>query len=163
MECSSFITCCNLDIPSCFYDTTRFAYVRGDGRRLLFKDKEFDIAFSNSVIEHVGSFADQRLFADEIRRVGKSYWVQTPHKWFFVEPHLVALFIHYFPRRLQRRLIRYFTAWGLATKPSQDQVDEFLNSTRLLTEAEAKSLFPDGTIYREKFLFFTKSFVVYKR
>jgi hypothetical protein len=162
-EFGCFVTCCNLHIPSCSYDTARFAYVLGDGRKLSFKDEEFDIAFSNSVIEHVGSFDDQKKFADEIRRVGKSYWVQTPNKWFFVEPHLVAPFVHYLPHRFQRTLIRYCTPWGLATKPSQGQVDDFLKSTRLLAEAEVRSLFPDGEIYREKFLLFTKSFVVYKR
>lgn len=163
LKCGAFVTCCDLYVPSWSYDTARFAYVRADGRNLPFKDGEFDIAFSNSVIEHVGPFDDQRKFADEIRRTGKSYWVQTPHKWFFVDPHLLAPFVHYLPQRLQRRLIRYCTLWGLATKPSQDQVDDFLRSTRLLTEAEVRSLFPDGTIYRERFLLFTKSFVIYKR
>lgn len=159
----SFVTCCNLHMPSCGYDTARFAYVIGDGRKLAFRDKEFDIAFSNSVIEHVGSFEDQRKFAEEIRRVGRSYWVQTPNKRFFVEPHLVAPLIHYLPAWVQRKLIRYGTPWGLATKPSQKQVDEFLATTHLLTEPEMRELFPDGTIYREKFLLFTKSVVVYKR
>src|ERR1700679_1063065 len=42
----------------------------GDGRRLP-ADQSFDIVYSNSVIEHVGTKADQEAFAKEIQRVGK--------------------------------------------------------------------------------------------
>lgn len=162
MNCPSRITCLNLEVPETAYDTAKFSYVRGDGRCLPFGEKAFDIVFSNSVIEHVGSLDDQRKFAEEIRRVGKKYWVQTPNKWFFVEPHLITPWIHYLPPGLQKKLVRYFTIWGLVTKPSRDQVDRFLATTRLLTGKELKRLFPDGKIYRERFLLFTKSFVVYR-
>ena len=114
------------------------------------------------MIEHVGNFDEQRKFSEEIRRVGKAYWVQTPNRWFFVEPHLMTPLIHYLSQGLQKKLLRYFTIWGLVTKPSRDQIDIFLRTTRLLTEKELKQLFPDGTFYREKFFGFTKSFVVYK-
>src|SRR5689334_2916735 len=56
--------------------------VAGDGRKLPFKDAAFDIVFSNSVIEHVGTRADQQMFASEIARVGRRYWVQTPNQGF---------------------------------------------------------------------------------
>ena len=161
MNCSSHITCLNLDVPQNFCDTSTFSYVRGDGRCLPFGEQIFDIVFSNSVIEHVGDLNEQTKFAEQVRRVGKSYWVQTPNKWFIVEPHLIALFIHYLPWGMKKRLIRYFTVWGLVTKPSQDQISDFLNHTRLLTERELRQLFPDGTVYREKFFLLTKSFVVY--
>ena len=52
--------------------------VKGDGRKLEFDNNEFDIVFSNSVIEHVGDFQDQKLFSKEILRVGKKIWIQTP-------------------------------------------------------------------------------------
>src|SRR5271168_3808130 len=52
-----------------------------------FKDKEFDIVFSNSVIEHVGGDVEIRQMADEILRVGKKYYIQTPNRHFPVEPH----------------------------------------------------------------------------
>ena len=42
----------------------------------MFGEREFDVIFSNSVIEHVGQFADQQRMADEVRRVGEGYWVQ---------------------------------------------------------------------------------------
>src|SRR5205814_4162343 len=38
-------------------------YVQGDGRALQFSDHEFDIVFSNAVLEHVGDWGDQQSFA----------------------------------------------------------------------------------------------------
>jgi hypothetical protein len=74
-----------------------YTLVQGSGTKLDFADHSFDIAFSNSVIEHVGSFDAQRAFAEELRWVGRQLWVQTPARSFFFEPHLLAPFIHFLP------------------------------------------------------------------
>ena len=65
----------------------------GDGCALKFPDKSYDIAFSNSVIEHVGSWERQQAFAKDIRRVGKAIWVQTPARECLIEPHYLAPFL----------------------------------------------------------------------
>jgi hypothetical protein len=126
---------------------------------LDFADHSFDIAFSNSVIEHVGALDEQRAFADELRRVGRQLWVQTPARSFFFEPHLLTPFIHFLPHSWQRRLVRNFTLWGWVTRPSQASVDRMLGELRLLDYATFRALFPDCEIRRERFLGFTKSFV----
>jgi hypothetical protein len=82
----------------------------GDGRSLEFADKSFDLAFSNSVIEHVGDWTDMRQFAAELQCVGKSFHCQTPNKWFPVEPHFGTLFLYWIPSLLSRYVIvRYLT------------------------------------------------------
>jgi hypothetical protein len=141
------------------WEKGQFTRIQGDGRNLDFGDNSFDIAYSNSVIEHVGGWKDQMAFAAEIRRVAPQYYVQTPNRRFFIEPHLIAPFVHYLPIRLSRRLVRYFTVWGLVTKPSQDQVDEFLASIQLLSKKELKILFPDAKILEERFLGLVKSII----
>lgn len=133
--------------------------VRGDATRLDFPDNTFDIAYSNSVVEHVGTWSDQVAFAREIARMAPRYYVQTPNRWFAVEPHLLAPLLHFLPRRILRRLVRYCSIWGLVTKPSQGRVDEFLASIQLLSERELRTLFPDATIRRERFLGMTKSLI----
>lgn len=136
-----------------------FVCVRGDGCALSYPTASFDVGFSSSAIEHVGTFERQRLFAAEIRRVANTIWVQTPAREFPIEPHFMAPFIHYLPRWLQRRTIRYGTLLGLLNKPSPAQIEDLLNEIRLLSFREMQELFPDCEIYREKFLGITKSYV----
>lgn len=131
----------------------------GDGCHLDFEDGAFDIVFSNSVIEHVGSFDRQFTFATEASRVGKALWVQTPARGFFIEPHLLTPFIHFFPRAMQKRLLRHFTLWGVMTKPTPEKVDDFLRKVRLLNKPEMQQLFPDCRIVHERFAGFTKSYI----
>lgn len=139
-----------------------FPKILGDGRKLPFGDKAFDIVYSNSVIEHVGSFEDQAAFANELRRVGRTHFVQTPDRTFPIEPHYIAPFIHYFPADLQKKLVRHFTPWGLIAKPDRRTVERVIDSTRLLTAAEMKKLFVDASILRERVLGFSKSLIAIK-
>ena len=136
-----------------------YTLVQGSGTQLGFADRSFDIAFSNSVIEHVGSLDAQSVFARELRRVGRQLWVQTPARSFFFEPHLLTPFIHFLPLSWQRRLVRNFTLWGWVTRPSRAAVDRMLGGLRLLDYATFRALFPDCEIRRERFLGFTKAFV----
>lgn len=137
----------------------RIETIIGDGCGLDFPNQSFDVAFSNSVIEHVGTLERQKAFAAECRRVAHSLWVQTPARSFFLEPHLLAPLIHFFPKKVQRKLIRNFTVWGLLTRPTIKQVDDFLAEVRLLNYQEMRELFPDCVIIREKFMGFTKSYI----
>jgi SAM-dependent methyltransferase len=130
----------------------------GDGMNMEFADGEFDIVFSNSVIEHLSTWDNQVRMAREMRRVGKQYYVQTPAREFFFEPHLLTPFVHWLPKALQRRLYRHATVWGLMTRPSPERVEEYLNELRLLTKNEMLELFPGCTIEREKMLGMTKSY-----
>lgn len=86
-----------------------------------FADKSFDLAFSNSVIEHVGSEENQFRFAREMMRVEKRVCCQTPSRLFPVDPHLTAPFLHWLPISwLTPRFLRYFTLNGwLWKKPYQ--------------------------------------------
>lgn len=134
-------------------------WVLGDGLHLPFKDKSFDVVYSNSVIEHVGNFANQCELANEIMRVGKAYYVQTPARWFPFETHLLTPFVHYSPKKVQRKLLRYFTIWGLFAQPSPEICDFFIAQTRLLDFGDVKKLFPHARIMHERLLGLTKSFI----
>lgn len=164
MGCAATITCLNVAPPEPLPPLPpRCSYVRGDGRHLPYEDRSFDIVFSNSVIEHVGTWEDQQRFAKEIRRTGRSFWVQTPNRWFVVEPHLIAPLVHFLPRSVQRRLLRRITPWGWLTHPTPQEVDEFLSQVRLLTLKEMRELFPEATIYIERFFGLAKSFVAVRQ
>jgi ubiquinone/menaquinone biosynthesis C-methylase UbiE len=155
------VTILNLDVQGS--RSGKFEWIVGDARQLPFPDQSFEIVYSNSVIEHLGTAEDQRRFVEEVRRVGCSYFVQTPNRDFFLEPHLVTPFIHWFPRKLQARLLRNFTLWGWITRPDHKARARYLDTTRMLNEAEFRGLFPEAEIWRERFLGLTKSFVAAKR
>ena len=139
------------------------SFVQGDGAALPFPDQSFDLVFSNSVIEHVGSPEAMRRFAAEVRRVGRRYFVQTPDAAFPVEPHLYTPFLHYLPAAWQRRLAPRFSLWSLLASATPDQRDfyirHFLEDIRLLSAAEMQVLFPDARLYRERFLGLGKSLI----
>jgi SAM-dependent methyltransferase len=133
--------------------------VVADGCRLPFADGAFDFVCSNSVIEHV---SDHDAFAQEIARVGRKFYVQTPNKWFPIEPHLITPLIHWLPLAWRRRLLRRCTVWGLISKPSKEAVDDFLATTHLLGVRDMRRLFPGAVLEKERFLGLTKSIEVWR-
>jgi SAM-dependent methyltransferase len=82
--------------------------VRSDGRALPFRDGEFDLGFSNAVVEHVaGGREGQRQFVAELCRVAGRVFVTTPNRWFPLDPHTLLPFVHWLPRGPRRdRVLR---------------------------------------------------------
>ena len=136
--------------------------VSGDARDMRqFRDQEFDVAFSNSVIEHVGSYDDQRSMASEIRRVAPRYFVQTPNRYFPIEPHFLLPGFQFYPLKLRAALLsRSDLGWYKRADSYETALAE-VSAVRLLTARELRGLFPGGHLYRERFGGLTKSLVVY--
>lgn len=143
-------------------DHGRFELLAGDARSLPFPDKAFDIGFSNSVIEHLSNWREQQRAARELERVCNHIWVQTPARWFPIETHLKTPLVHYLPVKVQRKVIRHFTVWGLMSRPAKEDIDAFLDEIALLTYKDMQALFSDCKIMRESLLFLTKSYVAIK-
>lgn len=133
-----------------------------DGRRLPYENKSFDLVFSNSVIEHVGDSADMARFASECDRVGRGLYIQTPNRWFPLEAHFGAAFIHWLPRAWYQKLsfisMRYFCALNNSTE--QKHFKQEFDTTRLLSFRQLQRFFPDKKIVAEKVLGLAKSFTV---
>ena len=125
-----------------------------------FNDKSFDIAHSNSVIEHLYNFENQKKMASEIMRVGQKYIVQTPNKYFFIEPHYLLPFFNIVPEKL-KYLILTKTKLSRLKKWDKNFAKQYIKEIRLLSEKEMKTLFPKSKIYFEKFLGMNKSFTMY--
>jgi hypothetical protein len=76
----------------------RVRAVQADGRALPFDDGEFELGFSNAVVEHVaGGREGQRRFVSELCRVSRRVFVTTPNRWFPVDPHTLLPFAHWLP------------------------------------------------------------------
>src|SRR3954453_3716219 len=86
----------------------RIRAVRADGRDLPFADGEFDVAFSNAVVEHVGGGRDgQRRFIAELCRVAGGGFGTTPNLFFHVAPLTLLPLAHWLPAGgVRDRLLR---------------------------------------------------------
>jgi SAM-dependent methyltransferase len=133
---------------------TNVTVQRGDATRMPYADGEFPLIFSNSTIEHVPGHL-QQAFADEVRRVGQRYFVQTPNKWFPIEPHYQFPLFQFFPERLRRALNSRFTL-GWQKKGEWEDI-------KLLSARDLRRLFPDAEIHRERLFGLTKSLVAVRR
>jgi hypothetical protein len=153
------VTLLNLSPDGPRYLPENLTYVQGDGRTLPFDDGSFDVVVSNSVLEHVGEPPDQRRFAAELRRVGRGVWVQAPAFEFVIEPHYLAPFVHWFPERVQRRVLRWLSPWGWITRPDQAYIDFRVAEIRLPSRRRMQVYFPDCELRTERVLGLTKAYV----
>ena len=99
---------------------------------LPFADGQFDLAYSNAVVEHTGSRDHQRAFVAELCRVAKRVFVVVPNRLFPVEHHTGLPLVNYLPLPSFRALLR-------RTKFAHWAREENLNP---LFAWEFKNLFP---------------------
>jgi SAM-dependent methyltransferase len=119
-------------------------FVRADAAAgLPFAEDEFDVVYCSSVIEHVDP-ERRAAFAQEIRRVGRGWFVQTPAFSFPIEPHSLLPAAHWLPAGLRRRY------WRLGAAGGWEEI-------RLLRRAEVERLF--GPALAERFGPLVKSWV----
>jgi len=138
----------------------QFVSAVGDARNMpRFGTKSFDVVFSNSVIEHVGTYDDQRRMANEVMRVGKRYFVQTPNKRFPLEPHFLFPWFQYLPSEVRAQMVHHFDVGWYKRIPDLNAARAEVNSVRLLTRREFVALFPGATIHTERLGGLAKSFV----
>jgi hypothetical protein len=100
--------------------------------------------------------------AEEVRRVGKRYFVQTPNLYFPIEPHFVFPLFQFLPIWLRVWLVTHFDLGWYAKIPDRDRALKEVSSIRLLTKKKLRKLFPQARIFEEKYLGLTKSYIVYE-
>jgi SAM-dependent methyltransferase len=116
------------------YPGLKYTQIR-PGDRLPFPDSEFDVVFSNAVLEHVGNRMQQAAFIADLCRVSRRFFITTPNRWFPFEHHTGLPLLHYLPARVFRAVLRHtrYERWA----------DE--SNLNILTAGELKPLFPAGT------------------
>ena len=140
-----------------------FSSIVGDASNLSgMNDQSFDIVFSNSVIEHLYTKQQQEKMAKEVARVGKSYFIQTPNRYFPIEPHWLFPLFQFLPFSVQVFLTQHFTLGNIKKTKRKEAAINLVKEVRLLTIKEFQFFFKDAKIYKEKVLGLTKSFTAYK-
>lgn len=128
----------------------RFEQRIGDGCNLAeYGDGAFDLVHSNSVIEHVGPWDRISAMAREVRRVGRTGWIQTPAREFPIEPHFHLPFMHWLGSDVQAFSLRA-SPLEAYRKCSSEERRMVVDSIHLLSKREMDVLFPDCSIYVER-------------
>jgi len=141
-------------------DDPRFHSIVGDATDLSqFKRDDFDIVYSNSVIEHVGRWPEMRSMARGITNLSDRYFVQTPDFWFPIEPHFRFPFFHWLPEPLRLRLVMKRANGFYPRAKSIDEGMKMIQSAVLLNRTQFASLFPNAKIVSERFGLLSKSLI----
>lgn len=141
-----------------------FTSAVGDACNLSqFADRQFDLAHSNSVIEHVETWSNMKAFAAETRRVAEFYYVQTPYFWFPIDPHYHKMpLFHWLPRPTRAWLLGVFPIAYSGLIKTTDMAYEVVDRARLLDGRQFRFLFPDATTSFERFSGLPKSLIAIK-
>jgi hypothetical protein len=121
----------------------------------------FGLVFSNSVIEHVGGHAQRVKFAAEVHRLAPRHWVQTPYRYFPVEPHWLFPGFQFLPVNARAELSR---RWPLVhtRSESREQGLRAAMSVELLSRTEMTFYFPDSALRTERMMGMVKSLIAVK-
>ncbi|MBY8880050.1 class I SAM-dependent methyltransferase [Actinacidiphila acidipaludis] len=116
----------------------------------------YDLVFSNSTIEHVGGYSQRRRFVAAVEQLAPLHWIQTPYRYFPVEPHFVAPGFQFLPLAARARLVRHWPLTHSRPGSAEEGMAAVIN-IELLTRTEMRHLFPHSTLLSERVLGVTKS------
>jgi hypothetical protein len=122
----------------------------------------FDLVFSNSVIEHVGGHQRRAEFAEAVRGLGTHHWVQTPNRYFPIEPHWLFPGFQFLPARARVEVQRRWPVGHFAElRDKQDDRDRMRDvlEVELVSKAEMRWYFPDSELIPERVGPLTKSWI----
>ena len=153
------ITCLNLPgIARRHYRSHhQITYMEGNACSMpYFQPGDFDLVFSNSVIEHVGDHHKRLQFANEVRRLSDKYWIQTPSKYFPIEAHCGMPFWWFYPMPLRSYFLK---KWKKKLPAWADMIE----TTSVVSASELRDILPGCNIKYERLLFVPKSLVSYSK
>lgn len=154
-----YITLLNLHKEAADYDNIES--IAGDATDLSqYADNTFDIVYSNSVIEHLFTYENQEKMAKEVQRAGKHHYIQTPNKYFPVEPHFLLPLFQFLPTSLKLFILTK-TKLSRGKKSTPDTAKSKIAEIQLLSKKNMKKLFPGSIFYYEKVFGLTKSITAY--
>jgi hypothetical protein len=122
------------------------------------RNRRYDLVFSNSVIEHVGGHERRLRLAETVRTLAESHWVQTPYRYFPIEPHWVAPGMQFLPAAARTSMAH---RWPLAHSRAADRAGalDAVLWVELLDRTQMRHYFPDSTLRAERFAGLTKSLI----
>jgi hypothetical protein len=125
-------------------------------------NRRYDLVFSNSVIEHVGGYWRRRRFAEAVRSLSDRHWVQTPYRYFPIEPHWNFPGMQFLPLSMRGLIARTWPLSYTRGRPAASVLQTVL-WTELIDRTEMRAHFPDSELRAERMAGLTKSLIALKR
>jgi hypothetical protein len=123
---------------------------------------KYDLVFSNSLIEHLGGHARRQRFADVVRESASLWWVQTPYRYFPVEPHWIFPGFQFLPFRARLMICQHWSTLHTSACKVRAEAAELVASVELISATEMAMYFPASEIWFERFAGLPKSIVAVK-
>jgi hypothetical protein len=138
-----------------------FRAIEGDACELpaAIRTEAFDAVFSNSVIEHVGGHDRRKAFAESVLSSAPRHWVQTPNRYFPLEPHWLGPGFQFLPVELRTAAISVWPLSGYRGVTDRRQLLSTALEVELLSATELAYYFPGSQMLRERFVGLTKSLI----
>ena len=122
------------------------------------RERSWDLVYSNSVLEHVGGHARRRAFAREVLELAPAHWVQTPYRYFPLEPHWLFPGFQFLPVAWRTSLAMRWPLYKWRSNDREQALREVLD-IELVSKTELTYLFPESEVLRERWLGMTKSLI----
>jgi hypothetical protein len=123
--------------------------------------RRYDLVFSNSVLEHVGGHERRVRFAEAVHSLSDAHWVQTPYRYFPIEPHWIAPGMQFLPVAARTAVAR---TWPLAYTPNKSYEGALRQVlwTELVDRTQMRHYFPDSQIRTERLFGVPKSLIAFR-
>ncbi|MDO9356685.1 MAG: class I SAM-dependent methyltransferase [Solirubrobacteraceae bacterium] len=119
----------------------------------------FDLVYSNSVIEHVGGHWRRERYAALVRRSAPRYWVQTPYRYFPIEPHFLMPAMQHLPLSFQARLVTRWPVGSYRVVKDRETALRDAMGVELLGRSQLGAYFPGAELLAERVGPFVKSLI----
>lgn len=123
---------------------------------------KYDLVFSNSLLEHVGGHARRQQFAEVVRESAPSWWIQTPYRYFPIEPHWFFPCFQFLPFRARVMVCRHWNTLHQTAIKDAAEAAAMVASVELISASEMRMYFPESKIWSERIAGLPKSLVSIK-
>ena len=122
--------------------------------------ERFDLVYCNSVIEHVGGHAQRSALAASVHVSAPRHWVQTPYRYFPIEPHWIFPAFQFLPVNCRALVTRTWRVGNRRTPwHAADAAVSSVLGVELLSKTEMHHYFPRSQLVGEHFAGMVKSLI----
>ena len=118
----------------------------------------YDLVVSNSLLEHVGGHVQRQRLADVVVTAAPRYWVQTPYRYFPIEPHWMFPGLQFLPFPARVAVTK---SWPLGHRHATDdlEAEALVAEVDLVGIRQMRSYFPGSQVWIEHWAGLPKSLV----